>query len=532
MDPSWRQRLQRVSPSSLILAEHTALSAFVALHAYPATQDGPAHLYAAHVLRSLRDDPNSPFSAAFRPNLHPVSNSLFSYFALFVMRHAPEDWAVRLTMLLALLAMPLSALALERALREGRARSGSETSALFVALSALLAFNYFLYRGLFNFVLGVPLAVAALAVVVAVGSPRAGPLRLVGLALLACGLSLLAALAHPAALVFLLAAIPAACLAPGLARRVAGGLACVCLAYFALGSRIKGDHASSLVFASPLRAVWQFVRALGVTRSCFELVFALAILGCCAAAAWRALAKNSPEPRGAAARFPLWLALALACAYFVVPFEYGGAAGLNERIPLFVMLLILPYVSTPPKLARWLPLGFLVFASYTAAESARVDRLAQDVRTSSVTRNIPVGSAVSMVSLRVKYGAVSADLGRHLLGDLARQSDLVAGTVFCDHPAHVLRCTERVPNMPDLSGVQDFEHLTAAEQERALGDPASGIRRSFDTMRERARGSRYLVVLHAPELDRAFARYVLLPLHARLWAGKGELVSAYELGGQ
>src|SRR5262249_1713561 len=123
-------------------------------------------------------------------------------------------------MLLALLGMPLAIVALERALREARGLEPSELNPLPLALGGMLAYNYFLYRGLFNYVLGVPLAIGSLAAIVACGARRASRVRRVALGVCGCALALLAALAHPAALVFLLAAIPAACLAPGRARRI------------------------------------------------------------------------------------------------------------------------------------------------------------------------------------------------------------------------------------------------------------------------------------------------------------------------
>jgi hypothetical protein len=60
-----------------VLGAHAALAAFVSFGNYPITQDGPAHLYAAHILRSLARDPDSPFRPYFKSNLRPAGNSLF-----------------------------------------------------------------------------------------------------------------------------------------------------------------------------------------------------------------------------------------------------------------------------------------------------------------------------------------------------------------------------------------------------------------------------------------------------------------------
>ena len=146
----------RLDPSSWVLALHVILSTFVALHDYPATQDGPAHLYGVHVLRSLAADSDSPFRAFFLANLRPGTNSLFTYLALGVARFTREDWAVRLSWLLALIGMPLGALAFEHSLHEETKNTATQNPSLAVPLACVLSFNYFLYRGLFNYALGVP----------------------------------------------------------------------------------------------------------------------------------------------------------------------------------------------------------------------------------------------------------------------------------------------------------------------------------------------------------------------------------------
>ena len=98
-------------------AMHVVLAAYASFHAYPATQDGPAHLYGAHILAVLRSGASTPYRDVFLPNLHPVANSLFTYWAIAVERYAPIDWALRSAFFVALVGMPLAAHAFARALR-------------------------------------------------------------------------------------------------------------------------------------------------------------------------------------------------------------------------------------------------------------------------------------------------------------------------------------------------------------------------------------------------------------------------------
>ncbi len=254
-----------LNPSSWVLAIHLPLAVFVALHDCPATQDGPSHLYGVHVLRSLATDVDSPFRSIFSANLRPGTNSLFTYLALGVARFANEDWAVRLCWLFALIGMPLGALAFERSLREERGTNDERNLSLAVPLACVLAYNYFLYRGLFNYVLGVPLAMGCLAAVVASGRPSANLWRAGAYTAIALVSAVLAALAHPAAILFLLVAIPAACVTALRRRGIAGALVCLLLVWFAFSTWIPSERPPPAEFVNPAIALSQFVRAIGIT---------------------------------------------------------------------------------------------------------------------------------------------------------------------------------------------------------------------------------------------------------------------------
>jgi hypothetical protein len=129
----------------------------------------------------------------------------------------------------------------------------------------------------------------------------------------------------------------------------------------------------------------------------------------------------------------------------------------------------------------------------------------------------------------MKLGSISADLGRHLLADVAREHDLVMPDVFCGHPAHVLRCSARVPTTPDPSAIQRFEHQTEAERQRTLRDPSSPVHLLFAQIALAARRADYLVVLEAPELGAVFERDVVAPLGATAVGAPGEPVRVYRL---
>ena len=103
-----------------MFAGHVVVAAFVALARYPATQDGPAHLYTVHVLRELARDPASPYHRYFIPNIHFGANGLFFYFGIWAGRYWPLERATSLAFFTALVLLPLSALAFAKALAATR----------------------------------------------------------------------------------------------------------------------------------------------------------------------------------------------------------------------------------------------------------------------------------------------------------------------------------------------------------------------------------------------------------------------------
>jgi hypothetical protein len=133
------------------------------------------------------------------------------------------------------------------------------------------------------------------------------------------------------------------------------------------------------------------------------------------------------------------------------------------------------------------------------------------------------------VSLQVKLGSISADLGRHLLADVAREHDLVARSVFCGHPAHVLKCEALLPASFDESAIQSFEHFDERERQRALRNPASPVRLLLKQIAVSARRADYLVVLGAPALDEIFEHDVVMPLGAIHLGPEGEPVRVYRV---
>jgi hypothetical protein len=523
---SWHRRVRR-----FVLVVHLSLSFFIALRGYPATQDGPAHVYGAHVLWALKSGTRTPYRGFFSSNLHPAGNSLYTYIQLALEASIGAERAAGLALFASLLGFPAAAFAFDAALRRA-ARPG----ALFHLparplpwLACPLAYNYFFYRGFFNYTLSLPLGMLCLAALVATGERGGSSTAKAVLACSACLFAALASLAHPAALVFLLVAAPVSCARGSNFRRTVGAAVLCILVCFLFESRISSGEAAPMTFVSPRSAAWMFVRAVGVSHSWLELVWALGLVATVAGGARRAARHFGGLCEHFETLWPAALALVLSVAYFFVPYGFGGAAGLNERIPLFVVFLLLPYASLTQSLSRVLLLGFVGFAVSTAAFSSSREARVQVIREATAAERIPIGSVVYLVSLQIKLGSVSVDLGRHLLADIARKRDFVSNGVFCGHPGHVIRCEPGVPHGYDASSIEDFEAFDREKQRSLLEDPRSEIRRTLEEIRNRTIGTPYLLVLGAPELDAAFERFVLVPLGAvRLNVGVGP-VRAYRI---
>lgn len=533
-DPASFRRTRAVlgrSAERIVFAMHIALAAFVALRGYAATQDGPAHLYAAHVLWSLAHDPRTPFAAYFADNLHPAGNSLFFYVARPWGSALALESLAGITEFVALVGLPIGVWAFTKALRAQAPEASRDVlvPSAGPAIACVLAYNYFVYRGFFNFVLSVPLAFGTLAAVLAIGKPGIRPAAWLGWGALAAGLSALATLAHPAAAVFLLAAIPLTALRGPVRSRAAAAALTILLGLFAMGSHVSDGHHSSFHLENPLQSLMRLARSLGITHSLAEAVPVAIILGLLGWGAVRVWSSPRSTWRRWQVAWPGALGFALLVAYFVTPFEFGGAAGLNERIPLFIAALLLPFVPWTNFLRRVAPPAFLVFAIYTVVASVRRDARIHQILDSSGPDAIPRGSVVYPISLQIKEGSLSADLGRHLLSDVARRRDLVIGKVFCGHPAHPLRCLPGLEQMADEAPVEQWEHMSDVERGAALRDPASPVRTMFDEIASQARCADYLLVLGSPTLDPALMRYVIEPLGAHAIGDVHGAVHAYAL---
>jgi len=154
----------------------------------------------------------------------------------------------------------------------------------------------------------------------------------------------------------------------------------------------------------------------------------------------------------------------------------------------------------------------------------RYNETAETLRRSPAAAELPRGSLVYPIALQMKMGSLSADLGRHVLSDIARKRDLVIGKVFCGHPAHAVRCTKLTPKVHDDGPIETFEAMTDAQRNVALRDPGSPIRSTFRQIVELAPRCEYLLVSGSPILDAAFEAHVVRPLHAqRLDKSAGQL---------
>jgi hypothetical protein len=507
------RRLASVRPWVLILALHVALAGFVTLRGYPITQDGPAHLYGTHIIHSLGTDPRSPFRGFFESNLKPIGNSLFFYLAVWGEGVLSPERITGLALFVALLALPLSALAFARALGgESAADSTPIDPAAAVIVACPLAYNYFLYRGFFNFCWSVPLAVGCLAAVVAAGRRTAGPGRVAGLAVGAAVLASLAALAHPAALVFLLCAVPAACLAGSRSRRGVGLAVMIILAAIGWSSRIASNAPSPTVFCTPWSSVVRAVRVLGVTHGWPEAIVALTLLALLALGARRALSPLRTVPARWATAWPAACAVVMMVAFFFVPFEFGGAAGQNERLPLFAAMLLSPYAALPSRRHGAAIAAFALFGLYTGFQSVRLERLAAEIREADAVESLAQGSLAYPVVLDLRLGSLAADLGRHVLADVARRRDLVMPDVFCGHPAHPLRCSPRLPVRVGEDEVERAHRPLQLDRGPAVSD--DDLRRMFERVREQAARADYLLVVSSDDLLAAFEANVATPLGA------------------
>jgi hypothetical protein len=271
------------------------------------------------------------------------------------------------------------------------------------------------------------------------------------------------------------------------------------------------------------------VRAFGVTHTWFEVVPAAVLLLVVVAPAIRIVPTFVRIATRYAELWPVALGLVVLGGYFVVPNVVGGISGINERLPLFAAMLLIPFVPASGKLPRALAIAAVPFYAYVAVINEVHERGVRELRDAADQVAIERGSIIYPVSLDLKLGTVSADLGRYLGADIARRHDAITANVFYGNPVFPLLGTAQSPTLADITPVQSFSHLSAAEQSAWLADEASPIRRFFDDTIVNAAGARYMVVIPYPPLDDAFRVHVLAKMGARLAKGSTSVLPIYEL---
>ena len=532
-----RKRMTRAAPklpsgNGLVMLGHIALAAFLCIGRYPATQDGPAHAYTVHVLDALLHDPSSVYHRYFTANLHFGSNGLFFYAGLWASRWMSIERFTSLVFFLSLVLLPLSAFAFSRSLSAAMAPPNRLPMTSAWSLACPLAYSYFLYRGLFNYSLGLSFAFFALAAVVAQGAqfPASRRALLFSSALLATAL---AAFAHASAIAFLLAAIPVACLdgnaSGSRARRMTGLAAWLLLVASTRTSHIGSDGPLDASWWSPWKSLALLVRAFGVTQSWAEIAPAITLI---LVLAWT-VARLAPEllklRSGHMELWPVALGLIVLGGYFVVPNTMRGISGLNERLPLFAAMLILPYVPADGRTMRAVAWAAIPFFAYVGAINERKDARLLALKDAADAVRMEKGSIVHFVPLDLKLGSLTADLGRYFGADVARRHDAVTANVFVGNPVFPLLETRETPKLADVTPVEAFARMSSTEQSRALNDKKSPIRRFFADTVTHARGAQYLVVVPKPELEDALREFVIRPLDAHPARGFSSALPVYEI---
>lgn len=123
---------------------------------YLPTNDGPAHLYSAWVARQLADDPRGPLAEWFSPNPRSIyPNAGYSEFLQLCARFMPLRTAERIALSLYFATLPLAVGLFTRSL--GR------DPLLPAYFAAGLSFSWLFFLGFFNFLWGVPVVFAFLA---------------------------------------------------------------------------------------------------------------------------------------------------------------------------------------------------------------------------------------------------------------------------------------------------------------------------------------------------------------------------------
>jgi hypothetical protein len=518
--------------NTLVFSGHVVVAAFVALLRYPCTQDGPAHLYTMAIVRALTEGTQSAYQPYFVPSLHRGANSLFFVAGIAASHVMTLETFASLSFFASLLLLPLSALAFSRALRIALPGGAPLPAVSAWSLACPLAYSYFLYRGLYNFSFGISFAFFCLAAIVAQGAVLR-PVTRALLVVLALVAACLAGLAHAASIAFLFFAIPVACMPWGrplpITRTILGVVVWILLRMFAQASHVTHDGPLSPIWWPPWTALEMFVRAFGVTHSYFEIIPALGIIGVLGATAVRLAPQILELRRRYTELWPIALSFCVAGGYFVVPNVVSDISGVNERLPVFAAMLLIPFVPAVGRRARAVAYAAIPFGLYAAFINARLESHVRALRDAGDAVAIERGAIVFAAPLDLKLGSVSADLGRYLIADIARRHEAITGNLFYGHPVFPVQGTSITPALPDPTPVQDFAHMSDAERASALADPKSSIRHYFDDSCEKAKGARYIAVVPYGPLDEAFRVHVLTRLGATPAKGSSPLLPIYEL---
>jgi hypothetical protein len=331
------------------------------------SQDGPAHLEIAVVLRELAAG-NAAFGRYFAINTAPEPN-WFVYPPLMLLeRIVAPAIAEKVLVSLYLLALPLAILLAVRTLRAA--------AAPIAFLGLPLALNYPLHMGFYNFAFGL----AAFFAVVAYHARCRVPMTWGQTGRMAL-LLLLAFFCHPVALAMALLAIGCSILADRAAARLRGdddGRGLVRAATLALLAAapslallavfVSGDNGEApapmplATLARQLGVLYSLVSFGGaevavsigvvVTLVLFALVvFRARLFGGPGRA--RDLDERRRRPRLDAGDGFLLAALVATALYFLLPAGLAGGGYVNQRLQLFVAFFVLLWLATRPELDRW-----------------------------------------------------------------------------------------------------------------------------------------------------------------------------------
>lgn len=357
---------------AVLLVLGFAFLPFLASDLFP-SQDGPAHLHTASLLAMMREG-RAPLASAFLAEIDPGFTNTAAYWILSRLLDVMPAVAAEWTMALGLTVLLLGAVLASIRLLGGRAWDA--------VAGVTLCAPVMLYMGSFALVLAMAPAFLALgfaARLLRSGRP-ADVAAFLLLALLACALQV------QAAVPILAAVFGGAAGAVGWRLLRGGGfavprplrllgLACVPVILAVLAFQMgppRVPHAADTPSWSPIAQAGAMVLRRDVAAFSLPGAAALAVatlaLGL-AALAWLLRTGWRHDPRADAAGtierlWPLFAAVAVACAVMVLPRETSAVPQIPQRLlPFAVFLLFLWFVATPLA-PRW---RGLVLGTATAA---------------------------------------------------------------------------------------------------------------------------------------------------------------------